>query len=771
MSFSAISTEEQGLSINSIQTPWKIENDVEWIKLSSKSGTSGATVGVDVNENSSADESRLGVFYVEGDVSDFDYKAAVSVTQGVATPYLSPDKSELNITGATGNYEVAVSSNFSWTASCSDSWLTVMKSENGVVISVSSNETTSYRTATISFFHNLAVVSEQITVRQAPASVTASTESITFNNTASSVELKINSEAAWTAYSNDSWIEISPSTGSAGSSTLKISASENTSISERTGYVIITVGNDQRIQIPVKQKGIYIEVDKSILSFDASGGDQTITISSNTSWIITDCPSWVKLSKTSGSGNATVTITVSDNPNASTRNATISVTQEGMTIGSSIYLEQNGKSFEIYASSLSFSDKAGTQSVNIKTDGTWSAKTDDSWISVNPNSATGSSSLSITVTENTSDDERNGSIAVTMGNTTLYIYVNQKGKYLTISNSLLTSTSKGGTIDITVSTNDSWTAYVDGGASWITLSQTSGEETAKISATISDNPSVNQRSAYVVIATTHDQSVRAQINQSARYLTIDHNAITFFYKGGTSEAITVSTDGTYSVSSKESWLNINKSENTFTVTASENKTGVIRSGVVTVALTDLKEGTYSVSLKVEQMYQGGSFIVNGYDSDKDYDSSDTSQGKVSIDGYGEDKDYDYSNNSGTDFYLSGYGSDNSYDSNGNSSDSNSGNGFNVIGFNDDRDHDSNSNSNGNLSISGYGNDNNYDSNVSNGITISISNYQSDVNRDESSSSTVTISRTGYNEESNQDGNQASSGNITKAGYNNDSNLE
>ena len=44
---------------------------------------------------------------------------------------------------------------------------------------------------------------------------------------------------------------------------MKISVSPNTSTNERTGYVILAVGGTQRIQIPVRQRGIYVEIDKT----------------------------------------------------------------------------------------------------------------------------------------------------------------------------------------------------------------------------------------------------------------------------------------------------------------------------------------------------------------------------------------------------------------------------------------------------------------------------------------------------------------------------
>jgi len=952
----------QPVNVTSTQTPWKLENGIEWISLSPTSGTASGTISVGVSENTAGDEVRTGIFYLKADVSDWKYEAPISVTQAGATPYINLSKTEFDLTGAENSDKVTVSSNCTWEISASDSWITANKSGNSISISLPSNETNTYRTGTISVVHTgTKNASAKITIRQAPSSITASTESLTFNNTAGSVSLTVNSEASWTASSASSWIEVTPTSGQAGTSTMTVSVSPNPSTSERTGYVILSIGSDQRIQIPVRQRGIYVEVDKTSLTFAAAGQSQTVTVSSNTSWVVLDSPSWINISKTSGNGDATITITASNNASTSSRSATIKVTQEGVTVGNTIVIEQNGKSFDVSAqslifedvassksiditadenwqvqnsnpwisvssmsgsgnssinisvddnpvessregtiditmidktisvtilqkakvfsadidsksltfpaaggsskldvtsntswtlsdypswitlsatsgngnatvkvtatentsaeqrtsqmyltidgktnktavsltqygksitvsptslaftssgstqnvtvtsdgkweastsdswitlspssatgngtlkvsvtenmsvntrsgsitismggkdttigvtqgsksfgltpSSLTFTDKSGSRSVAIETDGTWNATSNASWISVSPTTASGNSTLLVNVTENTSSSERTGSVSVTMGDKTLSISVSQKGKYLTISNSLLEYTSKGGSIGITVTTNDTWTAYAENGASWISLSQTSGSGTADIKVVAEDNASVNSRTAYIVVETPHGQNVRVMVTQSARYITVDHSSLLFYSKGGKSEAITISTDGTYSISCSASWLSVNQSSNTFTVTATENTTTDARIGYITIALTDLKEGTYSLKLTVTQLNYGGSFLRKDYGDDINYDNMGNSTGSLTITGFGADKNYDSTTTSGTTLSVSGFKSDSSWDTSVSSKVT-----VTITGFNSDTNLDSSTNTSGSISKTNFEGDANW----------------------------------------------------------------
>ncbi|GAA3635090.1 hypothetical protein GCM10022397_20820 [Flavivirga jejuensis] len=91
----------------------------------------------------------------------------------------------------------------------------------------------------------------------------------------------------------------------------------------------------------------------SLSQFSANGGSQTITVSSNVSWTVSESSSWISVNTTSGSNNGTVSVTASANTATSTRSAsitisggnitrTVSVTQSGTTVTPSDNLAING---------------------------------------------------------------------------------------------------------------------------------------------------------------------------------------------------------------------------------------------------------------------------------------------------------------------------------------------------------------------------------------------------------------------------------------------
>ena len=522
---------------------------------------------------------------------------------------------------------------------------------------------------------------------------------MTFPAAGGSSTLNVTSNTSWTLSDYPSWITLSATSGN-GNATVKVTATENTSADQRTSQMYLTIdGKTTKTAISLTQYGKSINVSPTSLAFTSSSSTQNVTVTSDGEWEASTSDSWITLSPSSATGNGTLKVNVTENMSVNTRSGSITISMGGKdtTIG----VTQGSKSFGLTPSSLTFTDKSGSQTVAIETDGTWNATSNASWISVNPTSASGNSTLLINVTENISSSERTGSVSVTMGDKTLNISVSQRGKYLTIANSLLEYTSKGGTIGITVTTNDTWTAYAENGTSWITLSQTSGSGTADIKVVAADNASVNSRTAFIVVETTHGQNVRVMVTQSARYLTVDHSSLLFYSKGGTSEAITVSTDGTYSISCSDSWLSVNQSSNTFTVTATKNTTTDARIGYITIALTDLREGTYSLKLTVTQLNYGGSFLCKDYGDDINYDNMGNSTGSLTITGFGSDKNYDSTTTSGT-----------------------------------------------TLSVSNFKSDSNWDTNVSSKVTVTITGYNSDTNLDSSTNTSGSISKTGFEGDAN-----------------------
>jgi formylglycine-generating enzyme required for sulfatase activity len=610
LSFAAAQPASQSVSVTSLKTPWRVDNSIEWITLSQTSGESSASVKVSVAENGNA-YARTGIFMVSSTASDWNYDSDVSVSQAAAVPYITASQSALTLTGAAGSATIDVTANCTYSISSSVDWLSVTKSDNSLTLTATANESDQYRSGIVilSFSSAAGSASAKVTVTQAPASITASSETLLFENTAGEKQVEVSAEATWTASTSYSWIDVSPAAGAAGTSSLKVSVIPNTSTDERMGYVVLAIGSKQRIQIPVRQCGIYIETGTLSHDFGAAGETQTLQIRSNTDWQISSLPSWVKVDRDNGSGNAEIQVTAEENPYTTARSGQFVVSQPGLSLQAVVEVRQVGKTFDVAAATLYFGQKSGSQTLDITTDGTWRATTEADWIQIAPSSAKGNSVLSVSVSANDTETERTGEIVITMANASATIAVVQKGKYFTIDNPSLAFTSRGGQLAVSLATNVAWTARIEEGADWLSVTPASGDSLAEVMVTAADNPSVLDRTAHVYFDVL-GRSVDLVVTQKGRYLTVDATELLFYAKGGISEVVTVFTDGDFAISASESWFTVTRSGDTFTVTAEENTARESRTGYITLALTDLAEGECSIKLPVRQSCTTGNDVLD-----------------------------------------------------------------------------------------------------------------------------------------------------------------
>ena len=169
-----------------------------------------------------------------------------------------------------------------------------------------------------------------ITILAPPPHLTVDPTSLTFDASGGNQTITITSNVSWTVSDNASWLSVSPTSGS-NNGIVTVTASANTGSSSRSATVTISGGGITRHVTVSQGVSANLTVTPTSLTFDASGGNQTITITSNVSWTVSDNASWLSVSPTSGSNNGIVTVTASANTGSSSRNATVTVSGGGVS--------------------------------------------------------------------------------------------------------------------------------------------------------------------------------------------------------------------------------------------------------------------------------------------------------------------------------------------------------------------------------------------------------------------------------------------------------
>ena len=709
--FSTWSYKEYSEEFNvvSSRVPWMFTEVPEWLTLTPESSDSSSAVLLYAQENTSADAGRTALFYLESTHPDWEYSKGLSFSQAKANHSLSVEKSNLYFTGAATSEIIKVTANCTWSVSESESWISTEcdTKEGNLKVSVSSNESSAYRSATI--YISYGTYSYPITIKQSPANITSSTSRLEYKNIASSYTIKINSEATWTSITSDSWINVSPSNGNSGTTEVIIEVSPNTSVSERTGFVSFYIGNNLKLQLEVHQVGLYIK-SYTELGFPASASKAELHIDSNTEWEILSAPNWLSFSNTKGVGDAVVIVAATENPNSTPRNGEIVIGQPGLDIDFTISVTQYRKYLQINENVIEFSDKASVDSLKINSNSNWTSRCSDSWFGATPSSGIGDTNVAISVTENLSDTERVGTLQYFYADNSTNVNIHQLAKYLTIDDKAFNFSSLGGTHIIDISTNDSWTAEIEHDVSWLSLSSTSGKGNAQLIIRVEDNPTINIRSTAIIIKSEYAQSIRILISQQARTLSVSSNSILFFSKGGTSDIIHVNTESKYKISCDADWLSINNEEgNTFRVYATKNSNDEFRYTSIKITLTELVDCSLSIEIPVTQTGKGPSFVLNGFDTEQNWNIIDNGNNSLSIVNYTTDKNWNTSNsNNKLTISATGYTTEHDWNLNDKS------NGRATITlFGTDLDWN-NINNNGEINSSTFDNDNNWNDNNNKG---------------------------------------------------------
>ncbi len=392
---------------------WTVADNVSWITVSPSSGTSGAmnrniTFTVENNPTYSTREGTITF------VSNYQ-------SQGVASiPVKFVQDAFVFNTNASSSYsfEELDTRSYSFTVNCpgpwsftKPSWATLSPASGTgsqtVTLSVARNTSTSARNGNIVLSNSVNQDTKTIPVSQQAYDWNGGTINSTAVIEALSSETRtisgIVSSGRWTASSNQSWAALSTSGGnSANGASVVASISKNYNIgSDRTATITVRSEDNTSLskQFTITQKAFVFDPGATTAptQYEAvNAGNKTITIADTPStregWVIKANDSWIKPAVTSGTGGATVQITV-DNNSGAARTGTIEVaSSHNANAKATVTITQKGFDFSVTApADLNFAaaDVTTKKSVTLKCTGKWKVTGDLTWLNVTPASGNG----------------------------------------------------------------------------------------------------------------------------------------------------------------------------------------------------------------------------------------------------------------------------------------------------------------------------------------------------------------------------------------------
>ena len=610
------------LPVKAQNLAWNIDGEPSWLTVAPKQGNQNVDVALTAQENTSVDEARVGVLSLTAAEMGIDRQIAVNQQQ--AAIVLTPSATSISAKAASSVQSIAVTSNVEWTASCSDTWLTLERSGSTLNVTIAENLGASRSTTIHLKRTGTDTTLATIQVVQGEAGVTGSTEQLTFDVNGEVKTYSFSADASWTATTSDaSWLTVSPTGGGNSVKSVTITALPNMSANERSGFIYIKIGTATKLEIPVKQSAIEMGIDVTSLSFGAQAGSHTANITSNIAWQVLDKPEWITVSPSSGAiGTSAVQFSAAENTDTSPRyGKVLFAILNGKNSFLSVDVQQAAMHLPEIPNTLNVSSYAQSILIDIKATDIWSVTTNSSsWIQVSPTDHVGDGTLEISIAENNDDATRTGTVTVSSaasGNHT--VTINQEGKTFTVDCTDVIKSANACTVTVNVTSNVNWTVASE--AAWLTPSRLEGFSNGTVNVAVSFNPSINRREGTLLFNATGKPATRFTFSQPGRTLSVDTELIAISSKGGESQVVTVIADGEFEVTSSDSWITVNRQPgaNTFTVSVTELTSEIARSGKVEIRLTGVPSGEDTVTRTVKVTQAFTSIDLGGFGDEEDWD--------------------------------------------------------------------------------------------------------------------------------------------------------
>ena len=565
---------------------WTASESAPWLSITSgASGTGNGTVTYAATANT-VTSPRSTTMTVAGQ--------AVTVAQDAApcTFTVSPlTPASLAAGGGSASVTVTAQTGCAWTASESASWLTVTAGASGtgngtVTYAATANTVTSSRSAT------LTVAGQAVTVTQdaAPCTFTVSPlnpTSLAATGGSASVTVTAPTGCAWTATEPADWLTITAGASGTGNGTVSYTAAANLLTSSRNTTMTVA---GQAVTITQDAAACNFTVSPlNPTSIAAAGGSASVTVTAQTgcAWTASESTDWLTITAgASGTGNGTVTYSVSPNTVTSFRSAPMTVAGQTVTV------TQDAAPCTFDVSPLnpaSLAAEGGTASVTVTAPAGcgWTASESVPWLSITTGSkGAGNGTVTYTATANSSTTSRSTTLTVAGQS----VAITQDGIACSFAVSPLNPASlaaSGGTGSVTVTTSSgcAWTASES--VAWLSItSGASGTGNGSVNYTAAANTTTTSRSATLMVG---GQPVTITQDAAPCSFTVTPlNPTVSAVGGGISITVTTSTGCAWTASESASWLSITSGSSgtgsgTVSVSASANTTASGRTATVTVA--------------------------------------------------------------------------------------------------------------------------------------------------------------------------------------------
>jgi len=281
------------------------------------------------------------------------------------------------------------------------------------------------------------------------------------------VRVNVTSDGEWRT-STDDGIAVNPSSGT-GNSSVTITVPANTTSGVRDVKVRFYSSRNtsvgQTVTILQKSPRVSVTLNDST-AVSASGGTVKVTVESEGEWK-TSADDGIAVNPSSGTGNASVTITVPANTSDSARDVQVIFRSAlNSSVSDSVTIRQESTGLSVNPPSTEVAASGGQVEFTVTANGGWTASAEYG-ATVTPPSGSGNGAVKVQVPANTTGQERK--VKVTFSSTdkpSLFkeVIIHQKSISISVTPSRRSVAASGGTVSFDVTAYGTWKASAACGA-------------------------------------------------------------------------------------------------------------------------------------------------------------------------------------------------------------------------------------------------------------------------------------------------------------------
>ena len=305
-------------------------------------------------------------------------------------------------------------------------------------------------------------------------------------------------DTPWAINSVPEWISVSPTSGSA-TANVSVSVPNYLWASPRVGiFALESTSADWSFSrsMTVTQTGAlpYLDIDKLDFSFDGEANSESVRVSSNFDWNLSNRGNWISVSM----ANDQMTVSVPANESGEDRTGEVDI-RFGNNVMATVRVTQLAAKVSLKTDPLNFEIGAGAYKLTIESEAPWRATSYYDWIEVSPSSGEpGKTEVTVSVTPNPYDGERDGFLYFNFKTSDYQIAeipVHQDGIILEMTDSdeyLQNLPSLGGDQVFHLRSNTDWSIVQV--PYFMTVSPMSGSGSTSLSVKLNENASFDWRS-------------------------------------------------------------------------------------------------------------------------------------------------------------------------------------------------------------------------------------------------------------------------------------